>query len=201
VTYTHIVALADRSGSMGRIHEEVEGSFDAFIAEQRKLTSELSDTVTVTLWQFDDTQQEHASIKLVYAHIPLSDVPPMRIVGRGMTPLYDALGVAITDTGTKLANVPQDERPDNVIFVVMTDGQENASKEYNSAQVREMVTHQRDVYKWDFHFIGVGIDAWDTSRNLGFAQQNTYSVAKAAAGQTYSAVADSVTRTRRGSSN
>lgn len=197
-TRVSIVALVDRTGSMRKIREEVEGSFNAFIDEQRKLTKELGDHVTVTLWQFDNTHDDFPAIEMMYANVPLDDVAPLVISPRGMTPLYDALGVTISKTGERYAQLPESERPDKVIFVVLTDGQENSSTEYNSTQVREMIDHQRDVYSWEFHFIGIGINAWDTSRDLGFKRMQTYSVTGQSAGQSYSVASASISRTRRG---
>ncbi len=86
---------------------------------------------------------------------------------RGMTALYDAIGRTINSVGQRLADLSEDERPDKVLFVIMTDGFENASQEFNSARISEMINHQRNIYKWKFMFIGANQDAVLSAREIG----------------------------------
>ena len=86
---------------------------------------------------------------------------------RAFTPLLDALGLCIVRTGERLAAIDESARPAKVIFVVFTDGLENASKEYNKDQVRQMVDHQKNTYKWDFIFMGANIDTFAQAGAVG----------------------------------
>lgn len=166
--YTHITLVVDRSGSMRSLQQEAEGGINALISEQFELDGKL----TVTLAQFDDsfdTVERMATEKFTYYLIP-----------RGMTALYDAVGREIAKTGEDLANLAEDERPSKVLFVIVTDGQENASQEYDVDQIKKRVEHQQDVYNWEFQFIGVDQAAWQ-GRDLGM---QTYSYSNTSAGTT-----------------
>jgi hypothetical protein len=85
----------------------------------------------------------------------------------GSTPLYDTWGRAIKETGEKLASMKEEERPEKVLFIVSTDGEENSSQEYNKSMIREMVEHQTNVYSWDFTFLGANMDAMLEATSLG----------------------------------
>ena len=154
---TEIVVVLDRSGSMASIVRDMEGGFDAFIAEQRKLPGECS----VTLSQFD------TEFELVYSGKPLADVPPLALYPRGATALLDAIGKTIQATGERLGALPEDARPERVLFVVITDGHENASEHYTAEAVLASVKHQTEKYGWCFVFIGANQDAIATAANMG----------------------------------
>lgn len=154
--YTHVSLAVDRSGSMAAVRAEAEGGINALLAKQFALPGRL----TVTLAQFDtefDTVARMSAESFEYQLEP-----------RGMTALLDAVGSEIEQTGVDLAALPEDQRPARVLFVVVTDGQENASSAYTLQQVRGMVEHQRQAYGWDFQFIGAGEAAWQ-GRDLGMA--------------------------------
>jgi hypothetical protein len=159
---TEIVIILDRSGSMSRIASDMCGGFDAFLADQRKLDA----ACTVTLVQFDDRYET------VYAGRPLRDVPPLVLVPRGSTALYDAIGRTIDGVGARLAHLAPAARPDQVIFVIITDGEENASREYSHARIVEQIAHQRAKYSWEFVFLGAGENAIATATNFGIARAN-----------------------------
>ena len=146
---TDIIVVLDRSGSMAGIRKDMEGGFDAFIAEQRKEPGD----ARVTLTQFDTTYE------IVYDGKPLTDVPPLSLEPRGMTALYDAVGRTIAATGARFAALPEDERPERVLFVIITDGAENSSREFEGARVAAMVKEQTDKYSWQFVYIGANQDA------------------------------------------
>ena len=129
---THLYFLLDRSGSMQSIKSDIEGGFAAFVDEQRKGAGECR----ATLAQFDDVYE------LVYADRPLVDVPPLDLQPRNMTALHDAMGRLITDAGASLAALPEDQRPGTVIVAIMTDGLENASKEWTGAAIKALVEQQ-----------------------------------------------------------
>lgn len=155
---TEIVVVLDRSGSMVPIRKDMEGGFDSFIDEQRKLPGSCS----VTLVQFD------SEYELVYQGKPLADVPRLVLEPRGATALLEAIYKTIDSTGERLRLLPDEERPERVLFVVITDGEENASNEfYSRARVLEMVKRQTEVYSWQFVFFGSDQDAIAVARNMG----------------------------------
>lgn len=157
--YTHIAVLLDRSGSMQTIKSDTEGGFDAFIAEQRKNPGRCD----VTLAQFDNTYEE------VYVATPLAAVPPLDLQPRGGTALLDGIGRLINTTGARLAGLAEDDRPGAVIVVIMTDGMENSSREFDLTSVNKMITDQTDSYDWTFVYLGANQDAISVAGGLGVA--------------------------------
>ena len=111
-----------------------------------------------------------------------------------MTALYDAVGRTINSVGQRLALLTEDERPNQVLFVIMTDGFENASREFNSAKTSEMIAHQRSLYKWEFTFIGANQDAVLSAKEIGIAAGNALTYAPNAKGTEilYSRVASKI---------
>lgn len=160
---TLIAALLDRSGSMCAIRSDVEGGFTAFIDEQRKVRGECR----VTLAQFND------SFEVVYTDKPLNEVPPLRLDPRGCTALMDAMGRFITETGERLAALPEDERPATVILAVMTDGLENSSKEWGREAIRKLVEQQTAEYGWQVLYMGANQDAVEVGGGIGVSAANS----------------------------
>jgi hypothetical protein len=170
---THIYFLLDRSGSMQSIKTDTEGGFAAFIEEQRKAPGECR----VTLAQFDNEYD------VVYADRPLADVPALDLQPRGSTALLDAMGRAVTEAGARLAGLPEDQRPGTVIVAIMTDGMENASKEWTHAAIKALVTQQSGQWGWQFMYMGADQDAIEVGAQLGVARDHsvTYGRTKSAA--------------------
>ncbi|PWN01289.1 hypothetical protein DJ010_19195 [Nocardioides silvaticus] len=168
---THLYFLLDRSGSMQSIKTDTEGGFAAFIEEQRKESGECR----VTLAQFDDTYD------VVYASRPLSAVPPLDLQPRGTTALLDAMGRLIISAGDELAALPEDERPGTVIVAIMTDGLENASREWTHPAIKALVEQQVRDYAWQFQYMGADQDAIEVGTSLGVsaAASVTYGRGKA----------------------
>ncbi len=195
-TKTFITAVLDRTGSMERIRTDAEGAFNTFIREQRDAQETVGDTVVVSTYEFD--KADGPMLQVVYENRPIADVPEYRLLPRGMTPLHDAVSLAITRVGEQLAVLPEDERPGKVIFVILTDGNENASTEYTRDQTAELVRRQQDEFSWEFIFLGVGIDAWAVGQHLGFRQENTIAVAASGKGvkTAYASASTSATRMR-----
>ncbi len=159
--YTDIFVVLDRSGSMESVRADTIGGFNAFLGDQQKSGA---GEATITLAQFDDV------CEIVYNALPLSSAKPLTtetFVPRGSTALLDAIGKTIDETGARLAALPETERPENVIFVILTDGQENASRTFSMAQISEKIRHQRDVYGWEFVFLGANQDAIATAGHIG----------------------------------
>ncbi len=154
---THLYFLLDRSGSMQSIKTDTEGGFAAFVDEQRKAAGECR----VTLAQFDNEYD------VVYSGTPLAEVPPLDLQPRGSTALLDAMGRLITSAGAELAALPDAERPGTVIVAVMTDGYENASREWTHPAIKSLVEQQTKDYCWQFLYMGADQDAIEVGTRLG----------------------------------
>lgn len=158
--YTHISVVLDRSGSMARIRQDTIGGFNTFLNGQKKESSEAT---------FSSVQFDH-DFKVLNSFTPINEVVELTdetFIPRGNTALYDAIGRSIVECGEKLSEMNEDDRPDKVIFVIITDGYENASMEYSQAKVHQMIKHQTDTYGWLFMFLGANIDAVKTGTSLG----------------------------------
>jgi len=157
---TDITLVVDRSGSMVSCREDAEGGINTFIEEQKKHEGD----AIFTLVQFD-TEYE-----FVHKGVPIATVPKYTLEPRGWTAYLDALGRAIAETGQRLAAMDEADRPGLVVFVIVTDGLENSSKEYTRKQVREAVERQRSEYNWQFTFLGADEKAFEEGVSLGIAR-------------------------------
>jgi hypothetical protein len=171
-TLTHLYFLLDRSGSMQSIKSDTEGGFAAFVEEQRQAPGRCR----VTLAQFDDHYEE------VYADRDVADVPALDLQPRSTTALLDAMGRLVTDAGRRLAALPEAERPGTVIVAVMTDGLENASREWTHPAVKALVEQQTVDYGWQFMYLGADQDAIEVGTSLGVSAEHslTYGRGKSA---------------------
>jgi hypothetical protein len=163
-----IVVILDRSGSMEPLREATVESFNQFVKAQREIWQDCS----VKLVQFD-TEYEVVFDK------PLNEAPLLTqatFVPRGATALLDAQGRTIVEVGRELAALEESERPAKVIVVTLTDGLENSSKEYSRTRVAELVQQQRDIYKWEFVYLGANQDAVRVAAtmNIPAASSMTY---------------------------
>ena len=159
---SEIVVLLDRSGSMSSIADDVIGGFNAFVEEQKKVAGD----AVLTLVQFDG-QDPH---EVVHDRVNLTEIPPLTddtYRPRGTTPLYDALGWTLDHIGQALEKVPEEERPEVVIFAILTDGLENCSTEYTKDGVFKQVQRQQGKYNWKFIYLGANQDAMIEAANLG----------------------------------
>jgi len=151
--------ILDRSGSMDAAKDDTIGGFNRFLSEAKKFPD-----TTFTLVLFDDQYEVPFDTK------PISEQPELTaetFVPRGRTALYDAIGRTINSIGARLASLPEDERPEKVVVVILTDGLENMSKEFTAEKIKEMITHQQDSYKWEFSFLGANQDAILSARTMG----------------------------------
>ena len=157
---TELVFILDRSGSMYNLVSDTIGGYNSMIERQKK---EPGDAYVTTVL-FDDNYE------LLHDHINLKEIKPItdkEYYTRGCTALLDAVGKTINSIGERLNNTPEDERPDKVIFVITTDGYENASGEFTKTQIKDMIEHQQNKYSWTFIFLGANMDAVSEARNLG----------------------------------
>lgn len=157
---TEIVFILDRSGSMMGLTEDTIGGFNSFVEKQKNEPGE----ALLTTILFDDQYE------ILHNGVNLKDVQPMtknQYWARGMTAMYDAIGKTINEVGHRLSETPEQYRPGKVVFVITTDGFENASREFTRAKVKEMIQHQTEKYSWDFIFLGANIDSVQTAESIG----------------------------------
>jgi Mg-chelatase subunit ChlD len=156
-----IVVVLDRSGSMQTIKTDMEGAFDAFVEAQRALDG----VAALTLVQFDSD-----CIETVYEGRPLAHVPKLKLAPRGWTPLLDAVGQTVTRTFERLGGAPGGGRTKRVIFVVITDGMENASREYSKRHVKTLMGLVR-ANGWLVMYLGANVDAFQEASQMGIGQE------------------------------
>lgn len=154
---SEIVIVLDRSGSMQSTRRDMEGAFDAFIAQQRDLPGRCE----VTLVRFDN------EVDQVYEGLPLAQVPPLDLEPRGSTALYDAIGYTIDAVSKRLDGTDEAARPERVLVVIITDGGENASRTYDRERVLARIGRKRTTDGWEFVYLGANQDAFAVGRSLG----------------------------------
>jgi len=150
--YTHISVILDRTGSMESIRDDTIGGFNTFLKEQKAVTG----AATLTLVQFD-TQNPY---EVIHDFAPLAKVPELTrdtYVPRASTPLLDAMGRGINDLEKRVGLIPASRRPSKVIFVVITDGQENSSHEFRKDQIAKMIKDRTKKDDWDFVFLSADL--------------------------------------------
>lgn len=161
---TELVFILDKSGSMGGLETDTIGGFNAMLEKQKAVEGECRITTVL----FDNNYE------LLHDRIDIKAVNRMTDkeyeVG-GTTALLDAVGKTIHKIGNAQKNTADDFRAEKVLFVIITDGLENASREYTAAKVREMIERQKTRYGWDFIFLGANIDAIETAGNMGIAPE------------------------------
>ena len=190
--FTQIILVLDRSGSMSSMAQATISGFNEFINRQRALPGDAS----LLAIKFDDQYEP-------LFDGPLAQVPPLdntTFVPRGMTALHDAIGKTIDDAGMKLAATQEDQRPDKVVFVILTDGLENASKIYNRDRIASMIKHQREKYSWEFVFLGANQDAILVGEALNIPKHAamTYAASPVAIQATMAAASDYLAQHRAG---
>lgn len=166
--FTMISVILDSSGSMYSLAADSIKNFNTFLSEQKAAPEEAA----FTLCTFNtDYSLVHDFVKL--AHVP--ELNNKVYKPQGSTALLDALGATINSVGAKLAALSEDERPSKVIFLIITDGQENASKLFNKAQIKSMIEHQTNTYNWNFIFMGSHLDAISDAAAIGINSTHSMS--------------------------
>jgi hypothetical protein len=161
--YTHISVLLDRTGSMESIRDDIIGGFNTFLEEQQKELGE----ATMTLVQFDS----QGPYEVVQDLKPLAEITKLTretYVPRASTPLLDAMGRTINDLEKRLAGMIGDARPEKVVVVIITDGQENASRELRKDQVEKMIKERTEKDGWQFVFLSADLAAIGDALAAGF---------------------------------
>ena len=160
---TELVFIIDRSGSMASLVEDTIGGFNSMIEKQKAEEGEC--LVSVVL--FNDEQY------VLYDRIPVAEVPEMtrkEYFAAGCTALIDAMGGAIHHIGNVHKYAREEDVPEKTVFIITTDGLENASRYYSADKVRQMVKHEQEKYGWEFLFLGANIDAVETARTYGLRE-------------------------------
>ena len=153
-----LVFILDRSGSMGGLESDTIGGYNSMLSKQKK---EKTGKVSVTTVLFDDQYE------LLYNQVPIEKVSPMteeEYYVRGSTALLDAIGKTVMQVK---ANQDKKEIKDKVLFVIITDGMENASREYRAEQVKKLIEERKEKDNWEFLFLGANIDAIGAAKDLG----------------------------------
>lgn len=178
---TEIIMILDESGSMGSLTADTIGGFNTFIETQRKEPGK----ALVTLVKFNSVST------VVYSGVDLANVKPLDHTAyrpNGMTALYDAIGKACNKVGERLSNTPEEQRPSKVMVVIITDGEENSSREFNREKIKEIIDFQTNVYNWTFLFIGANIDAATVGGSMGISQTANYTADAAGTKSLYNTV-------------
>jgi uncharacterized protein YegL len=190
---TEIIFVLDRSGSMSDLTNDTIGGFNSFLEEQRKEVGEAKLTTIL----FDDKYEIlHDGIDL----INVGNLTNKEYYARGMTALFDAVGKTIKTVGERLSKTEESDRPNKVVFVITTDGQENSSKEFTKETIKEMITKQTDKYNWQFLFLGANIDSAREASAIGIKGMYSVKYTASAAGtdSLYRSVSKTVSNVRGG---
>lgn len=188
---TEMVFILDKSGSMAGLEADTVGGFNSMIERQKGESGE----ALVSTVLFSNQSQ------VIHDRVALTEIAPMTrrdyCVG-GCTALIDAIGGAIHHMGNVHKYAREEDRPEHTIFVIMTDGMENASRHYSSDQVKAMVQRQKERYGWEFLFLGANIDAVETAAHFGIEEDRAVTFRNDAGGQAvnYATVGEAVRSVR-----
>ncbi len=159
---TELVFILDRSGSMRGLEKDTIGGFNAMLERQRDAQGQ----ALVSTVLFDNASE------VIHDRVDARKVEPMtekQYAVRGCTALLDAIGSAIHHIGNVHKYAREEDRPARTVFVITTDGMENASRHYDADRVRQMIRRQREQYGWEFLFLGANIDAVGTAGRFGIS--------------------------------
>lgn len=157
---TEIIFILDRSGSMSGLEADTIGGFNSMIEKQKKADGE----ALISTILFDNVSE------VIHDRVSVRDIRPMTdkdYTVRGCTALLDAIGGAIHHIGNIHKYARAEDVPEHTLFVITTDGMENASRHYNAERVKQMIERQKARYGWEFLFLGANIDAVETARHFG----------------------------------
>ena len=160
---TELVFVLDRSGSMGGLESDTIGGFNSVLTKQKAEMGEANITTVL----FDDKYE------LLHDRFNLHKIKPItekEYYVRGTTALLDAIGKTIHKMGNIQKYAADDERAEKVMFVIITDGMENASVEYSYDQIKKMIKRQKKKYGWEFIFLGANFDAMETAGRFGIGK-------------------------------
>ncbi len=191
---TELVFILDRSGSMGGLEQDTIGGFNSMIERQRR---EPGGALVSTVLFDHETQ-------VIHDRVPLDSVPPLtdkEYFVRGSTALLDAVGGAIHHIGNIHKYARPEDVPEKTMFIITTDGKENASRVYNYAKVKEMIERQKEKYGWEFIFLGANIDAAAEAVRFGIdpTRAVNYNADRQGTALNFEVISEAVTSVRRSS--
>lgn len=188
---TEMAFILDRSGSMSRLEADTIGGYNSLLKKQKK---EVGDAVVTTVLFDDKYEMLHDRVAIK----KIKDITNKQYFARGMTGLLDAIGKTINHVGNRHKNALDSEIPDKTMVVIITDGFENASKEYSLPQVKSMIEHQKKKYGWEFLFLGANIDAVSTAASFGISSDRavTYKADSEGTRMNFEAVSNVTSRMR-----
>lgn len=160
---TEIVFILDRSGSMSGLEGDTIGGFNSMIEKQKNAEGE----ALISTVLFDNISE------VIHDRVSVQNIKPMTredYTVRGCTALLDAIGGAIHHIGNVHKYARAEDVPEHTLFVITTDGMENASHRYDSEKVKKMIARQKEKYGWEFLFLGANIDAVETARHFGISE-------------------------------
>lgn len=189
---TELVFILDRSGSMSGLEADTIGGFNSLIEKQKKEEGE----AFISTILFDDKSE------VLYDRVPLTCIKSMtdkEYYVRGCTALLDAIGGAIHHIGNVHKYARKEDRPEKTLFVITTDGMENASRHYDYKKVKRMVERQREKYGWEFLFLGANIDAVKTAGSFGIKADRAvnYECDSVGTNLNFQVLSEAVTRVRK----
>ncbi|HKM30368.1 MAG TPA: hypothetical protein VJZ51_06410 [Bacilli bacterium] len=189
---TEIVFILDRSGSMSGLEADTIGGFNSTLEKQKKLEGE----AVISTILFDN------NFEVLHNRVPLVEVQKMTkedYFVRGSTALLDAIGRSIIKIGNIQKNTPEDYQAEKVLFVIITDGMENASREYNYETIKSMVEKQKEKYAWEFIFLGANIDAVGTAGRIGIGgnRASNYHADRRGVRYNYQSASSAITQLRK----
>lgn len=191
---THLYILLDRSGSMESIASDVIGGFNAFIREQKKEGSD----VRVTLVQFDNVDSQ----EVIAAGIPIDELVELTsntFIPRGGTPLLDATGLLIARARMNQELRQQNSlSPEDIVFVTITDGEENQSSEFTLAKIKKLIA-ECEAMDWTFVFLSAALDAYGDASQMGMKQGNIQAFSRTGGGTdlAFQSLSTSVSKLRK----
>jgi len=177
--YTHITVILDRTGSMHSIRSDVIGGFNAFLEEQRAT----DDNATLTLVQFD-SQDPFEAVCDFKEIADVENLTAETYIPRASTPLLDAMGHGIVHIEEGIAKLHKGKIPTKVVVMIITDGQENASREYNKKQIEKMIKEKQEKDDWQFNFMSSDLDSIRDAGELGLAASSVLAFADSGEGIT-----------------
>jgi len=184
--------ILDCSGSMTPIKYDIIGSFNSFITKQKKISGECN--IWLTLFS-DKYTMKHKSIQLD----KVSKLDNETYITNGMTALNDAVFATMTEMGVHFSSMDESERPEKVMIVIMTDGEENSSKEVTYQQVKDLIKQQKEVYNWEFLYVGtddLNVNKIAQSYNIDPSKTITYARSANGAQYAYDALSSCVSQFR-----
>lgn len=187
--YTHIIMLVDRSGSMSNIKNDMQGGIKEFIEKQKLEPGKC----TMTFARFNHTYEKMFQLR------DINDTGNIDLDPAGSTALIDSMCQLIHDGGRELAELPANERPDKVLFVTITDGEENCSSVYTRQQLFEMIKHQEEKYNWSFVYIGANQDSFTNAASVGIhvAQAANYTATSVGVTNAFASLTSATVRYRK----